>query len=480
MNKITLQESKREKDFSEQDVASSEWLEVDPLAIYNSFKHLGLCRSRFDDDDSGFCHKFLNDLINELDHVPPEKYPKVSKDFYYRSLPFCGFPNRMDEIWIYEKALEEATRRYIMDAFAILVKNPEKYGRKFKITSLKKTWKEGKSVAELRDMGWQYGDHVAYWYEKAFEWAKRIVNGERWENICYNPKSFFVLPQLIVWKNGYARIVDKTAHFEDRDLELEDILYDTVPAVVRYEKPEDKKNDKEAKSRTQQMIEVKTPSRSKLECRIDPKILAKEWTKLNPELSRFDYDYTTARIKNLWDLFMEARFEGRLHAFTCMTIDPSIKNGKLVYQKGLRPAVEQFKAKEWEKLLKEYNPSRNSRQMTPTEYSCRNLLIILKLMESGCGKSQAWEAVCVNSEKIGHYSDYATFEPTGSREVCGFCDLANAHKILAKDPWDKDSDYWIGGGSINCIGRRSPVANMEKICGYDYVDNYGVGMLAMD
>ena len=135
-------------------------------------------------------------------------------------------------------------------------------------------------------------------------------------------------------------------------------------------------------------------------------------------------------------------------------------------------------------MLKEYNPSRNSRQMTRTEYACRNLFLIQRLVESGYKIEDAWRAVCDDSREIGHYcnSDNAKgdFEPTGSREVCGFCDLANAWKFIAEDPWEEAGGFWAAGGYYNNLSYCNPVADLLH-CNYvDYNGNGGVGMLALD
>ena len=215
-------------------------------------------------------------------------------------------------------------------------------------------------------------------------------------------------------------------------------------------------------------------SESELECRIDPNIFAGEWLEHQP---------TTQRQKETLALYQEAKAKGRLHAFTCMTVDPSVKDGKLVYQKGL-PIKTGFSQRQWAKMLKEYNPSRNSRQMTRTEYACRNLFLIQRLVESGYKIEEAWRAVCDDSREIGHYrnSDNAKgdFEPTGSREVCGFCDLANAWKFIAEDSWEEAGGFWAAGGVYNCNSFNCPVAVLYLDDDVDCNLNYGVGMLALD
>lgn len=132
---------------------------------------------------------------------------------------------------------------------------------------------------------------------------------------------------------------------------------------------------------------------SELECKIDPNIFAGEWLEHKP---------TTRRQKETLYLYQDAKAKGRLHTFTCMIIDASVIDGKLVYQKGL-PIKTGFSQREWAKMLKDYNPSRNSRQMTRTEYACRNLFLIQRLVESGYEIAEAWYAVCDDSKEIGHY-----------------------------------------------------------------------------
>ena len=213
---------------------------------------------------------------------------------------------------------------------------------------------------------------------------------------------------------------------------------------------------------------------SKLECRIDPNLFAGEWLNHQP---------TTPRQKETLHLYLDAKAKGRLHTFTCMTIDPSVKDGKLVYQKGL-PIKTGFSQRQWAKMLREYNPSRNSRQMTRTEYACRNLFLIQRLVESGYEIEEAWKVICDDSKKIGHYRNSdnpkGTFEPTGSREVCGFCDLANAWKFIAEDPWEKAGGFWAAGGNYYYDSKNNPVADLDHFYDVDGDNGNGVGMLALD
>ena len=137
---------------------------------------------------------------------------------------------------------QEATRKLILEAFAEMKENPEKYGKNFKTMMPQKTW-SSKTVAQLKEMASNLGDHNANWVEQAFEWAQRIANGESWEAICNN-KDTANWYRLVVWKNGYARLVGGSVCnvnckpvsgvYDDFYYDNDD-LYDTVPLVVLYE-----------------------------------------------------------------------------------------------------------------------------------------------------------------------------------------------------------------------------------------------------
>ncbi len=250
--------------------------------------------------------------------------------------------------------------------------------------------------------------------------------------------------------------------------EIEEETEKIEEETEKIEEETEKNEEETEKNETSSIFE------SELECRIDPNLFAGEWLNHQP---------TTWRQKETLNLYLDAKAKGRLHAFTCMTIDPSDKDGKLVYQKGLE-IKSGFSQKQWEKMLKEYNPSRNSRQMTRTEYACRNLFLIQRLVESGYEIKEAWRAVCDDSGKIGHYRNFDNikyyFEPTGSREVCGFCDLGNAWKFIANDPWDLAVGFWAAGGTYNGYGNFGPVADLRRNRYEDARYNNGVGMLALD
>ena len=141
-----------------------------------------------------------------------------------------------------ENKKQENTRKLILEAFVEMKANPEKYRKNFKTMMPKKTWLS-KTVAELKEMACKLGDHNADWVEQALEWAQRIANGESWETIC-NDKDTANWYRLVVWKNGYTRLIGGSV-YDDDSSPASDVfsnnyignfnLGSTVPLVVLYE-----------------------------------------------------------------------------------------------------------------------------------------------------------------------------------------------------------------------------------------------------
>lgn len=138
---------------------------------------------------------------------------------------------------------QERTRKLILEAFAEVKSSPEKYGRKFKTMMPKKTW-TSKTVAEFKQLACEFGNHNADWVEQALEWAQRICNGESWEAVCNNADTANWY-RLVVWKNGYARLVggSRNSYVGNPASDVgiggynsDDCSYHTVPLVVLYEK----------------------------------------------------------------------------------------------------------------------------------------------------------------------------------------------------------------------------------------------------
>lgn len=163
--------------------------------------------------------------------------------------------------------------------------------------------------------------------------------------------------------------------------------------------------------------------------------------------------------------------------------DPSFNKAGtgICYHPGMAPAVGKT-YNWWEKVAKEFKPECKSRLGTKSEYIAFFAVLIKKLVENDWTVANAWDAVCNDSKKLGHYlnSENAkhTFENTGSREVGGFFDLANTHKILAKD--EEAGGFWLVGGFYYDGSYFHPLAVMYNHDGYNYDDNRSCGWLVLE
>ena len=157
--------------------------------------------------------------------------------------------------------------------------------------------------------------------------------------------------------------------------------------------------------------------------------------------------------------------------------DPSIdRYGKIVFVAGKMPAVGH--SYNWcVEAAKKYVGESKIRLGTKNEYVAFLGVLIKKLIASGWNVADAWYAVCDDSKVLGHYwnSENAKygFEKTGSREVCGFFDLANTHKILAWD--DETGGFWLASGYYHFYGNVYPLADLGLSSNRDNGDNNSVG-----
>ena len=158
-------------------------------------------------------------------------------------------------------------------------------------------------------------------------------------------------------------------------------------------------------------------------------------------------------------------------------MDPSFvdeSKTKIHYKAGEEPAVGKS-YNWWEETVK------NSELClgTKAQYVAFLGVLIKKLVAKGWTVDQAWYAVCNNSKELGHYIDSNNLknrlENTGSRKICGFCDLSNTFKILAKD--EGAGGYWLAGGGFRHYGYSFPLATSVLYRGYFFNHNDGVAWL---
>lgn len=100
---------------------------------------------------------------------------------------------------------QEKTRSIIMEAFAVVDSNPEKYSMPFYIFTSEKSWSGVKTVAELKSYAQEMQGNMADWVDLGLMWAQKISNGATWKSIC-NDDDTSPWYRMITWKNGFCRI----------------------------------------------------------------------------------------------------------------------------------------------------------------------------------------------------------------------------------------------------------------------------------
>lgn len=169
----------------------------------------------------------------------------------------------------------------------------------------------------------------------------------------------------------------------------------------------------------------------------------------------------TKNEKKLKSLIEEA-IHNDVKEFYCPRYAPSFnEDGGICYEPGGMPAVGKS-YNYWKQLAKDFNPERLSRLGDKFEYALFLGILIKKLIDSGVPVKKAWHMVCNDSKDLGHYWDSENakheFEHTGSREVLGFCDLANTYKILEEDR--ELEGFWLAGGHYFSDGSYHPLAGL--------------------
>ena len=193
------------------------------------------------------------------------------------------------------------------------------------------------------------------------------------------------------------------------------------------------------------------------------------------------YEPTSDNQREFKKLLTKAINSG-LSDFWHSKLDPSFNEDEtgIVFETGKIPAVKKSYYW-WKEKVRQYLPGRGSRLGTKPEYVAFLGVLIKKLVASGWSVSKAWKAVCNDSRELGHYwnSENAKygFEKTVSREVCGFCDLANTFKILAED--EEAGGFWVAGGDYDFNGDGYPLADLIHYAGRGSGGNYSVGWLVL-
>ena len=227
---------------------------------------------------------------------------------------------------------------------------------------------------------------------------------------------------------------------------------------------------------------AKNQDETKAELSFDEKFPIVRASELSLEDAFLKHEPTTKQQRRLKDSLI-AGIKAGLKDFRCPAMDPSLNEaGNLVYEAGKKPAVG-HSAKFWAKKFKQFMPKKNSRMGTLRQHDALLGLLIKYLTEEEKWEvSEAWEAVCDDSKKLGHYwnSENAKhdFESTGSRKVWLFWDWTNTFKIIADD--NSASGFWLGGGGYFNYSGNYPLAFVFTINYPNCHCNDGVAWLVLD
>jgi len=201
------------------------------------------------------------------------------------------------------------------------------------------------------------------------------------------------------------------------------------------------------------------------------------------EESFMQYEPKTERGKRVKASIIEAKRIG-MKNFRIPAMDPAFDNDgeTIIYCAGRKPAVGKS-AKWWYENAPKFMPSKNSRLKDDLQADVVLGVMRIKCLveEKGYQVAEAWEAVCVNSEKLGHYKNSENakheFETTGSRQIGKCFDLGNTCKIVKKRG---ASGFVLFGGGYYCDSDNCPLADVYSIYIPNFLYNYSVGELVLD
>lgn len=207
-----------------------------------------------------------------------------------------------------------------------------------------------------------------------------------------------------------------------------------------------------------------------------------EAEKLSADAEFMKYEPVTLREKTTKSLILKAISEG-VKNFYKPKCDPSFEEDgeSICFAPGREPAV--GKNYHWWLVETElYGKIYNCHVGTNLQYGAFLGVLISKLVEEGQTIEWAWNAVCNDSRELGHYwnsnNAKCKMEHTGSREICGLCDLANAYKILA-DHNDPEA-FWLASGNYFSESREFPLAGLYLSYDGDAIDEGATGWLIVD
>lgn len=163
-------------------------------------------------------------------------------------------------------------------------------------------------------------------------------------------------------------------------------------------------------------------------------------------------------------------------------MDPSAVYDRLQYEAGNLPAIG-YSYNWWKKKSKTFMPEHGSRLGTKSEYIAFLGCLMKELHAKGMSLEKVWHIVCDDSRELGHYRNSVNhrfaYEPTGSRSVCEFYDLANTAKILTEDFSKKTGTFWYAGGVYYNFSSINPLADLSRGYIMSHPNSNAVGWIVL-
>lgn len=163
-------------------------------------------------------------------------------------------------------------------------------------------------------------------------------------------------------------------------------------------------------------------------------------------------------IGKIWQIKRDAH-----EPFWTPIMDPSSKDGMIIFEKGLEPFV-CYPFALWENNLAE-EPSVDGKKWSigsGFHAYARAVDIINQLVSMGWAPAKSIEAVVINSADLGNWKDSpkssSKIELTGSRQVGNYYDLGNTFKFIK----NSDGTWGLTGGSFVNSGANAPIASIIR------------------
>ena len=203
----------------------------------------------------------------------------------------------------------------------------------------------------------------------------------------------------------------------------------------------------------------------------DDMFILVEASKLSLDDEFLKYKPITEREKDFKELLTKVIQKG-ISDFYRPKYDPSFdeEGTGISFKAGEKPAVGKS-YNWWNEVAKKFMPKRHSRLGTKSEYVAFLGVLIKMLVADGFRVAKAWDVVCNNSKRLGHYSNSIgakdDLEKTGMRRICVFHDLANTCKMIAEDDDECLDSFWLAGGNYILTSLDYPLARLGRCVDYD-------------